>query len=64
MPKTNTEYWKEKIARNVTRDRDTDERLESEGWVVLRFWEHQSAEDCAEIVRQTVAERRPRQSVA
>lgn len=64
MPKTNTQYWREKIARNVSRDRDTDERLESEGWVVLRFWEHQGAEDCAEIVRRTVAERREQQSVA
>lgn len=39
-PKTNREYWEQKIARNRDRDADTDEQLRSTGWTVLRFWEH------------------------
>ncbi|MFJ8613547.1 very short patch repair endonuclease [Streptomyces sp. NPDC093675] len=58
LPRTNTAYWEEKIARNVRRDRDTDARLAAEGWLVLRFWEHQSAEECAQLVCDAVTARR------
>ncbi|WP_093175484.1 very short patch repair endonuclease [Sinosporangium album] len=57
-PKTNPDYWRDKIGRNMQRDRDTDERLAEAGWQVLRFWEHQPAEECAEIVKVAVAARR------
>lgn len=29
------------MARNVQRDRETDDALEARGWQVLRFWEHE-----------------------
>lgn len=57
-PKTNPEYWEKKIGGNVSRDRDTDARLEKEGWLVLRFWEHQDPLDCAEEVVEAVSARR------
>lgn len=57
-PKTNSGYWSEKVERNVTRDRDTDERLTSEGWLVLRFWEHEPSADCADKIAATVISRR------
>lgn len=57
-PKTNPEYWREKIGRNVQRDRDTDARLAEAGWLVLRFWEHESAEKCSRVVCEAVASRR------
>ncbi|MEV0269699.1 very short patch repair endonuclease [Hamadaea sp. NPDC050747] len=57
-PKTNPEYWREKIARNVQRDRDTDQQLTAAGWLVLRFWEHQSARECASAVHHAVVSRR------
>ncbi|MGW3153318.1 very short patch repair endonuclease [Streptomyces sp. NPDC001089] len=46
-PKTNPGYWSDKVARNMARDRDTDEQLRAAGWTVLRFWEHDPADDCA-----------------
>jgi DNA mismatch endonuclease, patch repair protein len=58
LPKTNRDYWTEKISRNVQRDRDTDARLEGEGWLVLRFWEHQPPEAAAAEVVTAVRERR------
>lgn len=41
MPKTNVEFWKNKIDRNERRDREADQVLEKEGWKVVRIWEHQ-----------------------
>lgn len=41
IPKSNTEWWKAKLERNVERDRDTDERLHRAGWMVIRVWEHE-----------------------
>lgn len=46
-PVRNGAWWADKLAGNVRRDRDTDERMEEQGWAVLRFWEH---EPVAEIL--------------
>lgn len=47
IPKRNADYWRPKLLRNIERDHETTQKLESFGWVVLRFWEH---EDVALIV--------------
>ena len=39
VPKTNTEFWTAKIARNQERDQDTWRQLEARGWYVLIVWE-------------------------
>ncbi|MET7405694.1 MULTISPECIES: very short patch repair endonuclease [Streptomyces] len=57
-PKTNPGYWSDKVARNMARDRDTDQRLAAEGWMVLRFWEHEPSESCAGRIAAEVAKRR------
>ena len=54
-PKQNAEFWRQKIEANQLRDVDTNERLRSMGWTVLRFWEHESPIEAAETVEQTVA---------
>ena len=40
-PKTNTEYWTAKIARNAARDRDQLSSLKRLGWRALVVWECQ-----------------------
>ncbi|MER5482752.1 very short patch repair endonuclease [Streptomyces sp. NPDC002812] len=40
-PKANSEWWRAKLDRNGERDRETTAHLERDGWVVLRFWEHE-----------------------
>ncbi len=40
LPKKNTEFWREKIRRNRARDRRNERLLKSNGWRVIRFWEH------------------------
>lgn len=54
-PKQNAEFWRQKIEANRLRDADTNSRLLDVGWMVLRFWEHQSPVQAAETIAQTVA---------
>jgi len=57
-PRTNAEYWSAKIARNQWRDSDTDRRLREAGWTVLRYWEHEPAEEVtADIISTVIAAR-------
>lgn len=39
LPKTNIDFWADKINRNKTRDLDNNARLEAEGWSVLLVWQ-------------------------
>ena len=51
-----SEYWRLKILKNIERDKNVNEKLESEGWTVLRFWESDikaDVEKCASIVEYT-----------
>lgn len=54
-PKQNSDFWRQKIETNRTRDADTNERLRNIGWTVLRFWEHVPPTEAADSVVQTVA---------
>ena len=38
-PKSNVEFWREKITRNVNRDADRHEQLKLLGWRVIVVWE-------------------------
>lgn len=39
MPKSNTEYWNEKIGNNVKRDEFVYQQLSKLGWNILIVWE-------------------------
>ena len=41
LPKSNENYWRQKIQRNVDRDRSTTAKLRSSGWGVIRIWGHE-----------------------
>ncbi|SBS78757.1 NaeI very short patch repair endonuclease [uncultured Mycobacterium sp.] len=40
-PTVNGEYWSPKLVGNAERDKAQTAALQSEGWTVLRFWEHE-----------------------
>jgi DNA mismatch endonuclease (patch repair protein) len=47
---TNKAYWIPKIERNMQRDMEVTQTLLTQGWTVIRFWEHEvkkSLEGCA-----------------
>ena len=39
LPKSNVEFWKEKIERNIERDKESMQALLDLGWKVIRVWE-------------------------
>lgn len=53
-PKSNVEFWREKIESNRRRDQDTNERLEAAGWVVIRIWEHEDPIKASELIAKVV----------
>ena len=54
-PLTNRDYWRAKIEGNRARDRDTNRALAEEGWLVLRFWEHEDPEGVADTVERSIS---------
>ena len=39
VPKTNTDFWTAKVARNQERDQEVWRQLEAKGWFVIIVWE-------------------------
>ena len=50
LPRTNQEYWKPKIERNIQRDAENQQKLEADGWKVIVVWE-------CELKKRTAEER-------
>ncbi|XVV10950.1 very short patch repair endonuclease [Actinoplanes sp. CA-131856] len=64
--RSNRDYWHSKIARNVARDRETDEWLRSAGWTVVRVWEHEVPDEAVDrliAVKSALAEKLPDRGV-
>lgn len=51
-PRVNSTYWEAKLTRNRARDERVNAALRSEGWHVIRAWEH---EEAAEVVKRVAA---------
>ena len=47
LPKTNAEFWKKKISRNVERDSEILGHLNELGWKVLIIWECETKDEKA-----------------
>ena len=63
QPETNAEFWKDKIQKNKFRDKKVMKQLKKEGWMVLRFWEHDiknNLDACTTEVIRALKEKRVR----
>jgi DNA mismatch endonuclease (patch repair protein) len=56
QPRTNTDYWQPKLARNIARDRAVDAALLDAGWRVLRAWEHEPVPEVVARVQDALRE--------
>ena len=48
-------FWRDKIERNMERDRKVSRKLRADGWSVVRLWEHDiemSPEKCVGKIRR------------
>ena len=55
--KSHQEFWIPKIERNIERDKEVTEKLNSDGWNVLRFWGNEikkNTSQCADIIEKAV----------
>ena len=53
--KSHRDFWIPKIERNMARDNEVNDRLRTEGWTVLRFWEtdiKKNPSACVEKVKE------------
>jgi DNA mismatch endonuclease (patch repair protein) len=57
MPKSNVEYWKEKLYRNRERDARNQEELKAMGWTVLTVWECELKKDKREETLEILYDR-------
>jgi DNA mismatch endonuclease (patch repair protein) len=56
QPTSNTSYWSPKLDGNVKRDRKQTAALESAGWKVLRFWEHEDLQGVIQAIEQSLVQ--------
>ena len=50
MPKSNIDYWTDKIEKNKKRDQTVNLYYHKNGWHVLRFWEHHIKQSIDSVV--------------
>lgn len=56
--KASSDYWRDKIARNIERDRAADNALRDMGWTVVRMWDKEVRADidgCVRAVMEALA---------
>lgn len=51
---SNKEYWQKHLGRNVERDKEVNDALTEEGWLVLRFWESEIRRNLSRCLEQIV----------
>lgn len=56
LPKTNTDFWENKISRNVARDEQIHEKLKTLGWYIIIVWECELKKDKNNRLRQLFTE--------
>jgi DNA mismatch endonuclease (patch repair protein) len=58
--KSNKDFWLKKIGKNIERDKEVNDFLIANGWVVLRFWSKEikkNLEGCVALIQEAVTQR-------
>ncbi len=53
----NSEFWINKISRNIDRDDEVNKKLLFMGWTVIRFWGNdikKNIDECVKVVEETI----------
>lgn len=57
---SNQDFWINKIERNIQRDKEVNDHLRKESWIVLRFWGREiisNTSACADIIQKALESR-------
>ena len=57
----NSQFWINKISRNIERDDEVNKKLLFLGWTVIRFWGKdikKKTEECVRVVEETIFEKK------
>jgi DNA mismatch endonuclease (patch repair protein) len=57
-PRSNRDWWTQKMELNTARDRRTDGALAAAGWTVIRVWEHEDTGSASDRIAVLIRERR------
>jgi DNA mismatch endonuclease Vsr len=60
--KSNQDFWIPKIERNIERDKEVNEKLKAQGWIVFRFWGKEITRNLENCVERVVYEIRIKQN--
>lgn len=52
IPKSRTDYWKDKLLSNKKRDTKNIRKLKQQGWKVLRLWECEIEKEPDKVVKR------------
>lgn len=55
----NSDYWLNKISRNMERDQEVNQKLLFLGWTVIRFWGkdiNKNVDECVKVIEETIEE--------
>lgn len=59
--KSNKDFWRKKIERNIERDKEVNKELTKLGWTILRFWGKEIEKDlltCTSKIEKVIKEKR------
>ncbi|WP_323679782.1 very short patch repair endonuclease [Exiguobacterium indicum] len=55
LPKKNSSFWRNKIARNTERDLEVTKHYTCINWTILRFWEHDIKNNPEAVIKEIVS---------
>ncbi|MGA7627656.1 MAG: very short patch repair endonuclease [Methanoregula sp.] len=53
-PETRKEFWMKKIQSNVDRDKKINDKLQIDGWTVIRIWEHEIRKEPEIVIKKLI----------
>lgn len=54
LPKSNLEYWSEKLGKNVANDRKHNDQIKELGWTPITIWECELKNDFEGVMRKVI----------
>lgn len=55
IPKINSEYWIDKIEKNKQKDKESIEKLEELGFIIIILWECEMTKDFDALTESTIS---------